>query len=168
MESDERVDKKKKRIRTVRLLNLFRVVMYSSVVVVQSLRLGFVWFSPLGFVLWMFYMFVLGQDLMLVLAPLLLALLDVLLMVWSTRPSRGFTVAAQFVSLIAILISLNALIPLVTGSTTPSTYQITILVLGTSVLLISILDIILQRIGFLPDLERVHTIPSEDFRSYEG
>jgi len=168
MESDERVDKKKKRIRTVRLLNLFRVVMYSSVVVVQSLRLGFVWFSPLGFVLWMFYMFVLGQDLMLVLAPLLLALLDVLLMVWSTRPSRGFTVAAQFVSLIAILISLNALIPLVTGSTISSTYQITMLVLGTSVLLISVLDIILQRIGFLPDLQKVRVIPGGDFRSYEG
>ncbi len=167
MEGDEGVDKKK-RMRRVCLLNLSRVAMYSSVVVVQCLHLGFVWFSAWAFLDWLFYLYFSGSDLMLVLTPLLLALLDTLLMVWSTRPSRGSMVAAQFVSLIAILISLNTLIPLVTSSTALSTYQMTMLVLGISVFLISVLDIILQRIGSLPDQERVQTISSGDFRSYEG
>jgi hypothetical protein len=167
VEGDEGLDKKK-RIRTVCLLNLFRVAMYSSVVVVQCLHLGFVWFSAWAFLDWLFYLYSSGSDLMLVLTPLLLALLDALLMMWSTRSSRGLMVAAQFVSLVAILISLNTLIPLVTSSTTLSTYEMTMLVLGTSVLMISLFDIILQRIGSLPDTERVQTIPSGDFRSYEG
>lgn len=168
MESDGLDDRTKKHTRVVRLLNIFRIIMYFSVVVVQCLRLGFVWFSPAAFFLWVGFLYSSGQDVMIVLAPTLLALLDVLLIVWSRAPSRVFTVAAQLVSLLAILVSLNTLIPLVTSPSTLSDYQVTMLMLGISVFLISVLDITLQRIGNLPDLEEVRIIPRGEFKSYEG
>ncbi|MFW9911598.1 MAG: hypothetical protein ACFFEU_03950 [Candidatus Thorarchaeota archaeon] len=135
------VDNKSNSKLLVRLINLSRIPMYFSVAWMQYL-----WYldcirgpAPASCNPWNFGV------------PMYLGLLDVLMGFWSIRPSRKFWSAALLVSLIAIGISANSLLPIIRGISS----NIPMLIMGVLVLSLSLIEFrellrIRNRIGPAP------------------
>ena len=140
----------------IRLVNLSRVVMYFSVAFVQFVNLECL--QP-------------GSttpcDTMLVYVPLFLALLDSFMVIWSTRMSKQFWQTAFLVSVLAILVSVNSLVPIFQMIDPLSSLQSAMLVLGGGVLLVSVMELIIFRNVQLRKQYVVEAIqPKKEIRTY--
>ncbi len=122
------VDKKNNSMLLVRLINIARIPMYFSVAWMQ-----FLWYlecirgpTPGLCNAWNY------------LVPMYLGILDVLMALWSAKPKRGFWSAAVLVSLLAIGISVNSILPIIRGTSS----NIPMLIMGTLVLTVSLIEFI--------------------------
>ena len=120
------VDNKNNSRLLVRLINLSRIPMYFAVAWMQL-----IWFlectrgpSPASCNPWNFGV------------PMYLGLLDVLIGFWSIQPSRRFWSAALLVSILAIGISVNSLLPIIIGVSS----NIPMLIMGALVLAVSLIE----------------------------
>jgi len=142
----------------VRLINLSRVVMYFSVAFVQFVYLECLQPEAIA-----------PCDTMLVYVPLFLGLLDSFMVIWSTRITKRFWQVAFVVSILAILVSANSLMPLFPMSDPLTSLQSAMLVLGGAVFVVSTVELIFFRGVHLQktfSFETETTSPDSEIRTY--
>jgi hypothetical protein len=114
-----------------RLINLSRVVMYFSVAFVQYINLDCLQQGSTT-----------PCDAMLVYVPLFLGLLDSVMVIWSDVMTKRFWQVAFLVSVLAVLVSLNTLIPIFQMTDPHTSLQSAMLVFGSGIILVSVLEMI--------------------------
>lgn len=142
----------------VRLINLTRVVMYFSVAFVQFVHLECLQPEAIA-----------PCDTMLVYVPLFLGLLDSLMVIWSTRITKRFWQVAFLVSILAILVSANSLMPLFPMSDPITSLQSAMLLLGGAVFVVSTVELIFFRGVHLQktfSFETETSSPNSEIRTY--
>ncbi|MFW9851160.1 MAG: hypothetical protein ACFFF4_18690 [Candidatus Thorarchaeota archaeon] len=120
-----------------RLINIIRVVAYFSVAYIQFIHLECL--QPESTV---------PCDTMLVYVPIFLGCLDSVMILWSTRMTKRFWQVAFLVSVLAIAVSINSLIPIFQSTPPYSFLQTAMIVLAGLVLFISIIELLYYREGF--------------------
>ncbi len=106
-------------------------------------------------------------DTMLVYVPLFLGLLDSVMVIWSTRMTKRFWQVAFLVSVLAILVSVNSLVPIFQMIDSFTSLQSAMLVLGGGVFLVTVMELVFFRDVHLRKQYSLEPVqPNADIRTY--
>lgn len=113
----------------LKALNMIRIVLYFSVAFLQY---------------GLYFAYLNGPynepyDVMLFIAPSILAIIDIAMAFWSIKESRNYRNLVPFISILAIIMSVNSMLPFFSGD--PS-YNLLMFYLALLVILVSLLELI--------------------------
>jgi hypothetical protein len=153
---DIEVENRRDSMLLVKLINLSRIPMYFSVAWMQYL-----WYidcirgpTPASCNVWNFAV------------PMYLGILDILMGLWSLRPSRGYWSSVVLVSVLAIGISANSILPIIRGIS----FNMPMMIMGSLVLAVSLIEFVeLMKVrsgnGIIPDWDGYAKVEGE-IRTY--